>query len=353
MTTKTMTSAERLGTAMSHREPDRVPFLLPTVLQGAREFGLSIREYFTRPDLVAEGQWRFRERYGHDALVGFMYSAVEAEAWGSEVIYRDDGPPNSGEPFLTSPDAIAGLEPPRVGACPCLQKVLHLIRLLKARAGDEVPVFGSVISPFSLPVMQMGFENYLLLMHDQPGRLEQLMRVNEDFCVEWANAQLDAGAGAIGYADPVSSPTIVPRELYLKTGFQVARRTISRIKGAVATSFASGRSLPILDDVAQTGTVGVGVSVLEDLAAVKAVCRGRLTVMGNLNAIEMRHWTDAEAEARVKEAIAKAGPGGGFVLTDNHGEIPWQVPESVLFAIADAVRQWGRYPLDWVENHGC
>ncbi|MEI6788849.1 MAG: uroporphyrinogen decarboxylase family protein [bacterium] len=348
MKTESMTSSERLSTAMSHREPDRVPFLLPTVMQGAREFGLSIRDYFSRPDLVAEGQWRLRARYGHDALLGFMYGAVEAEAWGGEVIYREDGPPNAGQPPLSGSADIARLEPPRVRDTPCLQKVLRLIRLLKDRAGNEVPVFGSVISPFSLPVMQLGFENYLLLLHEQPERFEQLMRLNEAFCVEWANAQLEAGAGAIAYADPVSSPTIIPRALYLKTGFLIARRTLSKIKGAVATSFASGRCLAILDDVVQTGTVGIGASFLEDLTAVKAAARGRLTVMGNLNAIEMRHWTPAEAEIRVKEAIAKAGPGGGFVLTDNHGEIPWQVPDSVLLAIADAVRRWGRYPLDWI-----
>ena len=73
-------------------------------------------------------------------------------------------------------------------------------------------------------------------------------------------------------------------------------------------------------------------------------------MLGNLNAIEMRRWTPAQAEAEVKRAIAAAGPGGGFVLSDNHGEIPWQVPESVLMAIAAAVRKWGNYPLDWVSG---
>jgi uroporphyrinogen decarboxylase len=51
----------------------------------------------------------------------------------------------------------------------------------------------------------------------------------------------------------------------------------------------------------------------------------------------------------VKSAIAKAGRGGGFILSDNHSEIPWQVPDGVLLAIGDAVERWGRYPLDWIE----
>jgi uroporphyrinogen decarboxylase len=143
---------------------------------------------------------------------------------------------------------------------------------------------------------------------------------------------------------------MIPPDLYRRTGFVVARRTIPRIEAGVATSLASARALPIIDDLVGTGSVGVGVSAFDDLATVKRQCAGRLTVLGNLNAIEMRRWTPAQAEAEVKRAIAAAGPGGGFVLSDNHGEIPWQVPESVLMAIAAAVRKWGNYPLDWVSG---
>jgi len=352
MDTDAMTSTQRMGLALNHQEADRVPFLLPTVLQGARELGMSIREYFSSAAAVAEGQLRLRAKYGHDAVIGFMYGAVEVEAWGGEVIFRDNGPPNAGEPFLQTPEQLWRLTPPVIDEAPILRRVLEIIRRLKAHVGDDVPVMGSVISPFSLPVMQMGFDRYLDLLYEQPALFARLMRVNEEFCVAWANAQLAAGAGAIAYADPVSSPTIVPRELYLRTGFPLAQRVISRIEGGVAISFASGCGLPILDLVLQTGAVGVSASTLEDLAAVKAICRGRLAVMGNLNAIAMRRWTPAQAEAEVKTALAKAGPGGGFILTDNHGEIPWQVPDEILQTIAEAVQTWGRYPLTWVEEDG-
>ncbi len=41
------------------------------------------------------------------------------------------------------------------------------------------------------------------------------------------------------------------------------------------------------------------------------------------------------------------------VLTsDNHGEIPWQVPERAIEAATAAVERWGRYPLDQVEAEG-
>jgi uroporphyrinogen decarboxylase len=107
--------------------------------------------------------------------------------------------------------------------------------------------------------------------------------------------------------------------------------------------------LPIIGDIADTGTAIVGVSALEDLAELKAAAKQRVSLLGNLNGIEMRRWTPEQAEAEVKRAIAKAGRGGGFLLGDNHGEIPWQVPDDVLLAIGDAVSRWGRYPLDWVD----
>lgn len=345
MRTQAMTSLERVLTTLGHREPDRVPLFLLLTMHGAKELGLSIRDYFARAEQVAEGQLRLRAKFGHDCLYSFFYAPVEIEAWGGEVIYRDEGPPNSGTPFLDNPEKIPSLKAPEIAETPCLAKVLKATAMMKARVGSDCPIIGVVMSPFSLPVMQMGFERYLDLLLERPDLFERLMAVNETFCVAWANAQLAAGATAICYFDPVSSPTIVPRELYLRTGFAVAQRTLARIQGPTATHLASGLSLPILADIAQTGTAVVGVSSREDLASVKAACRGKMTILGNLDGIAMRRWSPAEAEAAVRQAIAQAGPGGGFILADNHGEIPFQVSDDVLWAIAQAARRWGSHPL--------
>jgi len=164
--------------------------------------------------------------------------------------------------------------------------------------------------------------------------------------VNWANAQLAAGATAICYFDPVSSTTIIPRQMYLKTGFNIARQTIAQINGPTATHMASGRCLPMVDDISKTGTTMVGVSGIEDLQALKTACRNKLTLLGNLNGIEMCRWGIKETEQQVKQAISQAASGGGFILCDNHGEIPWQVSEDVLMTISDNVRKWGRYPLN-------
>jgi uroporphyrinogen decarboxylase len=349
MNEKTMTSMDRVLTTLSFKEPDRVPFFLLLTLHGAKELDLSIQDYFSKAENVAKGQLQMREKYGHDCLYPFFYAPIEVEAFGAEVIFLDDGPPNSGIPLIQNPEEILTLTPPDIPNCKCLLKVLEAISMIKEKVKDEAPIIGVAMSPFSLPVMQMGFDRYIEIMYERPDLFSRLMEINRNFCISWSNAQLKAGATAICYFDPVSSSGITPPELYLKTGFQVAKETLSQIQGPTATHFASERCLPIIKDVARTGTAIVGVSAIEDLALLKTACiESNLTVLGNLNGIEMRRWTSDQAERIVKKAIAQAGPGGGFILSDNHGEIPWQVPDEVLLAIAETVRRWGRYPLNWV-----
>ena len=350
MSSEEMSSLDRVLCTLGHKEPDRVPFFLLATMHGARELGMTQSEYFSKGENVARGQLKMLEKYGHDCLCNIFYAPLEIEAWGGEVIFREDGPANSGRPFIKNHGDIESLEPPEVANSPELNEVFKATKLLFEAKGGKVPIIGVVMSPFSLPVMQMGFDHYLDLLCDEPELFWRLMKVNQEFCVEWANAQLEAGATAICYFDPMSSSTIIPRELYQETGFKLAKETIARIKGPTATHFASGRCLPIVDDVAQTGTAIIGTSILEDLGDLKKASKGRLTLLGNLNGITMRKWTPAQAEEEVKKAIARGGPGGGFILSDNHGEIPLQVPEETLMAVSRAARKWGRYPLDWIDG---
>lgn len=339
------TSLQRVLTTLAHKEPDRVPLFLLLTMHGARELRCSIRDYFSRAESVVEGQLRLRAKYGSDCLYAFFHAALEFEAMGGEVIYREDGPPNAGAPLITSFDRIPGLRWPEPTTSPVLAKALETIRALKTHVGDEAPIIAVVISPFSMPVMQLGFERWLQLLLERPALLAPLMEANEQFCVSWANAQLAAGATAICYFDPLASPSMIPRELYLRTGHAVAKRTIAAIRGPTATHLASGRALPVLGDLAATGTAIAGVSALDDLAAAKAAARGRLTLLGNLNAVALRRWTAAEIDEQVRRAMQAAGPGGGFLLADNHGEIPAQVEDETLHLLADSARRWGRYPI--------
>ncbi|MBI1912810.1 MAG: uroporphyrinogen decarboxylase family protein [Deltaproteobacteria bacterium] len=347
---RALTSTERVAVTLSKREPDRVPFFLFLGLHGAKELGMTIKQYFSRPENVVEAQLRMQKKYRSDCLYGFYYSAVEMEAWGAELNYSEDGPPLCNSKIINSLEDIKTIKPPKINESPALVKVLKSLDMLRRRAHHHIPIIGAVTSPFSLPVAQMGFDKYMQVLFDRPDLFERLMRLNEEFCVEWANAQLDAGASIISYFDPMSSTSIIAPEVYKKTGFPIAKRTITRISGPTATHLASGKTMPILDEIAGTGTRMIAVSQLDNIAELKNACSEKLSILGNLNGAEMGGWKGDDAENAVKLLISKAAPGGGFILSDNNGEIPYYVPEDVLLSISEAVHTWGKYPLVWLQR---
>jgi uroporphyrinogen decarboxylase len=341
-----MTPMERVLTTLGHEEPDRVPYFLLLTGHGAQLLNMHPEEYFSSGQNVARAQLKMQEIYGHDCFYPFFYASLETQAWGGSTVFYDDGPPNAGKPIIESFEQIDELEAPDVMGHKGFDEVRKSINILYREKGEEIPIIAVVMSPFSLPVMQMGFDRYFDLIYEDRKKFWELMNVNKQFCTEWANSQLEAGATAICYFDPVSSPTIVPRETFLETGYKVAKDTIGNINGAVATHLASGRSMAILEDLQDTGAAALGVSAMEDLTELKDRCRGKISLLGNLNAIEMRHWTAEQAENKVRQAMEKAGAGGGYILSDNHGEMVWDVSHETLLSIANAVKKYGGYPLE-------
>ena len=340
-----MNSMERVMTSLSYKEPDRVPIFFNLTITGAKELGMSIKDYYSSADYVVKGQLLMKNKYNNDMVTSFLYSAAEIEAWGGGVVFFEDGPPNSGEPFIKKNEDIYKMGIPDINNTDCLLKGLEITKRLKEQVKEDTPVIGAVTSPFSLPVMQMGFEKYLELLYFNKNGFNQLMEINEEFCVAWANAQLKAGATAISYADPLASPSIIERNTYISTGFEVAKRTIARIKGPVATNLASGIASPIIKDLVETGTKAVAVSAKDNIVDIKRMANKNVAIIGNLNAIDMINWDREKTRREVIQLIQKAAQGGGFILSDNHGEIPWQVSEDVLLEIAETVKEYGTYPI--------
>jgi len=83
MDTKRMNSLERVFAALSFKESDRVPMFLLFSFYGAKELGVSIREYFLRPDLVLEAQRRFRKKFDNDCLYSFLWREADPRSPGS------------------------------------------------------------------------------------------------------------------------------------------------------------------------------------------------------------------------------------------------------------------------------
>jgi uroporphyrinogen decarboxylase len=97
----------------------------------------------------------------------------------------------------------------------------------------------------------------------------------------------------------------------------------------------------VIEDLIGLGAAGVSCGADDSLAELKQRCRGRTAVVGALNGLLLRRWSPVEAAQAVRDTLDAVGRGGGFLLSDQHGEIPFQVSDEVLAAVAEAVRAHG------------
>ncbi|HPE68613.1 MAG TPA: uroporphyrinogen decarboxylase family protein [Thermotogota bacterium] len=333
---ETMTPMERVMAALEHRVPDRVPFVYGFSFYGAKVCNCAVEDYFSDPALVARTQLELQRHFQHDNLVPFFYGSLEIEAFGGTSIFRPGFPPNSGPPIFSDMRSLKGVTLPDPEKEP-LRRVLEVTRILKREVGDTIPLMGMVVSPFSLPAMQLGLDRYLEVLTTEPDFFHALMDVNIPFCIRWANAQLEAGATALVYFDPVSSPTLIPRPLFLRTGFEVARQVLPKINGPLAFHFASGRSKLVLEDLLQLPFVGFAPGLLENQREIFHLLGKKAALIGGLNNIEMVRWTPEDVQRNLLPLLA-LGKNGGLVISDQHGEVVWETPWEVLEQVSRLIR---------------
>jgi uroporphyrinogen decarboxylase len=341
---KNLTSRERVFTAVSYKGPDRVPLFLTFTFYGAKELGMSIKKYFSSSKNVVLAQKKLREKYKHDFYYAFYYASLEIEAFGGESIFIDDGPPNAGEPIIKNLSDIDNLNVPDVKNSEILKKVFETEDALR---NLDAPVVGVIISPFSLPIMQMGFDKYIDLIYFQRDYFWKLMRKNMEYSALFANLQLNAGADVIVYFDPLLSTEMMPKNVLKETGFIVLKEMLKKIEGKVAIHMASAKVFNTVGELINPKISCVSFSSDDDIKKLKENFKGKIAFVGNLDCISMRHWSVKEAEENVKNLIQKGAKGGGLIISDSHGEIPWYVNEEVLFSISEAVQKYGTYPLKW------
>lgn len=350
MSKKKINSMERVLTAISHKEPDRVPLMLLLSLYGAKESNMTPKKYFSKVENIVSAQLKMKEKYDNDCLYGFLYAGIEVEARGGSIVFSNDGPPNAGEPIIKELKDIDELKQINIKTNKHTKKVLNVIKGLKENDKGETPIIGVVMSPFSVPIMQMGFEKYLKLIYFHKTYFKKLMKINEKFCVDFANAQIDAGATAICYFNPMASPNIVEKETYMSMGYDTDKETLKNIKGATCIHLASGITEPIIDELINLGPGLIGVSNNDDLGSLKKKLAKKVSILGNLNALDMINWDNEKVEIEVKKIIKEAGKNGGFIISDNHGEIPMQVKEETLLQISKTIKKYGKYPLKWIDD---
>jgi uroporphyrinogen decarboxylase len=308
--------------------------------------GLSIKEYYSRGEYVAEGQLKLREKYGYDTLWGFHYVARQAELLGSrKTIYVDNGPPNVGHLIISDYDDIEKLQvPDNLSELPSFQELVKTIEILKREQGGKYPILSAVTASFSLPAILMGIDQWLNLLLTGPATVRnELLEKCSDFCRKLIRALRDAGVDMISYANPVATATFITAKQFRELALEWVKKDINEVGSQGIVYFNGGGKLnPMIDTIIENTDIGAyQISPQDDLSEAKNIIKGRALLSASINDIKLVSWSTEEIDQEVKRIMDAGAPGGGFIF----GTLlmPYLIPEENIRTMLDAAYKYGKY----------
>ena len=109
-----------------------------------------------------------------------------------------------------------------------------------------------------------------------------------------------------------------------------------------------GNITPLMDDLIDAGFEAlhpVQVSAIPDPAGLKARYGDRVSFWGGIDTQQvLPRGTPADVREEVRLRLRQFAPGGGYIVAAVHNIQP-DVPPENIFAMCDAVREFGAYPI--------
>jgi len=167
---------------------------------GADILKTPILRIFTGVNAQVDAIFAFHERFNTDFLITAMDLSVEAECFGSEIVFIRDEAPRVDKRLVVSLSEIEDLDVPSVGAYRSRNYIEAAHKLLSN--GKNKPVIGGIIGPFSLAGRLFGARELFELTIDNEFSVVLLIEKCTQFLINFAKAYKEIGCQGVVISEP-------------------------------------------------------------------------------------------------------------------------------------------------------
>ncbi len=194
-------------------------------------------------------------------------------------------------------------------------------------------------------------EKFLMDYLDNPQLAHGLARMVTDHCVGMVDTVFQKGAdfiileGDLAYnPGPMMSPKHY-REFIMPYHAEIC--AAAHKAGGKIVKHSDGKLTPLVPDLLAAGFDGIHPIQPQcmDIGEIKKEFGKRTCILGNIDcSFLLVFGTPEEVKESVKDTIAKAAPGGGYIISSSNSIHPGCKPENYLVMV-EAAREFGRYPI--------
>jgi len=229
-----LTSIERVVLALQHKKPDRVPAAPLVCGASCRVLGYSYDRWSQDPKVAVASLLAAQELIGFDGFLTLVDLSVEAEDFGQEVIFpeRSTALPNFDNPFIKTADDYRKVKAVDPRKSRRMSTVIEVVRGLIEARGTTVPTMGFVYGPLGVLSQIRGHAELFKDIIRHPDRVLEAVNTINGVLVEYALAQIQAGAHAIVLDPLYSSATILKKETWVKFEAEAFKSVAQAIRDA-------------------------------------------------------------------------------------------------------------------------
>jgi MtaA/CmuA family methyltransferase len=330
-----MTSRERLLGLLAGGTVDRLPLMPITMMFAADQLGVKYGEYAANHRVLVEAQVRTAERFGFDHVSCISDPAREAADCGGQVQYFEDQPPALDErhALLADKTVLARLKAPDpLGGGRMHDRVLAA-ELLRKRVGGDKIVEGWVEGPCAQAADLRGINTLMLDFYDDPVFVRDLFAFVVDLELQFARAQIEAGADLIGVGDAAAS--LVGPRFYQQLIWPYEKQLVDGLHelGARVRLHVCGNTRQLVAGMGGLGCEIVDLDFLTPLSAARQAMGDGQVLLGNVDPVRVLcQGTPVEVQAAIAQCHRQAG---ARYIVGAGCEVPRDTPVENVSALAE------------------
>jgi MtaA/CmuA family methyltransferase len=334
-----MYGRERILAHLAGAPVDCLPAMPITMTFAARGIGAAYLEYCTDSRVQVEGQIFVADTYDIDYVSAISDPAVEATDCGSPTVFFPDDPPaNHGQtPLLGDKALLDHLELPGIKPGGRMANRLAVIEGLKRRVGERKLVEGWIEGPCAEAADLRGINNLMLDFYDDPDFVTRLFDFVLALELDFARAQVAAGAELIGIGDAAAS--LVGPHVYEQFVWPYELRMVQGVQalGAKVRLHICGNTRRILGGMGTLGADIVDLDFLAPLPEARAAMGPNQVLLGNIAPV--RDLRGGAPEFVYTTVAACHHDAGDRYIVGAGCEVPRDTPDENLRALIRYARE--------------
>lgn len=338
-----MNSLERILSTLTGTDADYQPYTLLLSLYGASLIKSDTYPYYRDVACWFEGQRAVVDAFDPDIVITPFSFPIEAEAFGSELLFLNKYAPNTRKPIISNIAQIDDIKLPDPELSTSLQFFLKGTDLVTKNYGGTKAIACPIHSPADIPALLMGMEMWIDTLFFHPQSVEKMMQKTIAHFVQLGNEFMNRGATFLVIPVNFTCPMIITENIFRKL-IPYLENAFSQIKGPIVIHNGGAKILPFIQHFAKLpNVIAFVLEPSESFDEARKLIGEKMVLMGNLDGPDLVNLTNEKAKEATLKILSNRLNDKHFIFASSNADIPYDTPVETIKTVVETIRSFKKY----------